>query len=211
MTRDEGVALIKQHLGFRQTLDAEIVTQMRFAQTTLEKAQTKPWFLKSAITPLDTVASTATITLPTGFICEIEDQELYYTDADGELQFVYKDDFNLLQRNFRYTEPGRPQAYALLNEDIYLFPTPDDIYNLSWRFYQADTVLDTNVENKWLREVPLLLCGTAGQLIAGGPLRDKGGKDIFSEWIALGLTIVKNHDSQREVAGRVMQMGGPHN
>jgi hypothetical protein len=57
----------------------------------------------------------------------------------------------------------------------------------------------------------LLLLGSAGQLIAGGPIRDKVAMDIFTQWISAGMTIVSKHDAGRGVAGRTMQMGGAHN
>lgn len=211
MTRDEGVALIQEQLAFKTTLASSIVTYMQLAQTTLEKSPTKPWFLESAPTPLVSVAETELITLPTGFICEMEDQDLLFTDEDYIDEALIKEDYNKLKRYYKGSEPGVPEYYALLHESIALFPTPDIVYNFSWRFYKADTALTTNVENNWLKEVPLLLLGSTGIMIAGGPIRDKVAMDIFNGWINTSLAVVAKHNAERAVAGQLLQIGGAHN
>ena len=211
MTRDEGVAIIKEQLAFKTTLDSNIVTLMQLAQTTLERSPPRPWFLESPVTSLVSVADNELIALPTGFITEMDEHPLFYVDSDGFKHALPKDDYATLAQTFKEVEADEPQAYALLHENIAIFPTPDAVYDFSWRFYKADTVLDTNVENNWLKEVPLLLLGSTGQLIAGGPIRDKVAMDIFTQWISTGMLIVTKHDAERGVAGRTMQMGGAHN
>lgn len=208
MLRDEGVALIKQHLTFKTTLDAAIVTQMQLAQTTLERARTKPWFLEFHNTSLATVANTRSIALPTGFIVEKEEDTMLLTDADGVLHEVNKEELSVLKHQFLNTDADVPEFYALVGSTIEFYPLPAAAYALDWTYYKADDVLTTNIENAWLREVPLLLLGSAGQMIAAGPVRDNPGAAIFSAWIQLGKDILSTHNTDREVRGRVLQMGG---
>ena len=135
MTRDEGVAIIKQQLAFKTTLDSEIVTLMQLAQTTLERSPPRPWFLESPSTALVSVAEEELIELPSGFICEMDEHPLFYIDDEGIRHALPKDDYATLARTFKETEADEPRAYALLNENIAIFPTPDAVYNFSWRFY----------------------------------------------------------------------------
>src|SRR5262249_8983050 len=101
MTRDEGVALIKQQLAFRTTLDTEIVTLMKLAQTTLEKGPTKAWFLLSDPTPLVTVANQRTVVLPDGWLAEDEDKPVYWQRLDGSRKKLIRDEYEILNWDFK--------------------------------------------------------------------------------------------------------------
>ena len=218
MTRDEGVALIKQQLQGRTTLDNDIVTYMQLAQTTLEYGPTKPWFLVETTVTMATVANQTYVPIPTGFITEVDDGTMIYrpddwpTSAEVEL---WKDEYDVLRKYFASWEEenpssaAEPQAYALMGERFYIFPTPDAVYTLYPTFYKKDTVLDTNVENQWLKHVPLLLLGSAGQLIAPGPLRDGGAAGVFSQWIKTGLGILQQMETDRDMKNRKLAVGGP--
>jgi hypothetical protein len=104
---------------------------------------------------------------------------------------------------------GPPEAYALLGNYFRIFPTPDALYTLKTIYYAKDTTLDTNVENKWLKYAPMLILGRAGKFIAG-PLRDTAAMQIFGEWEQIGQTSLIRRDTDRDLANRSLQMGGPH-
>ena len=212
MTRDQGVALIKQHLAFRQTLDTEIVTNLQFAQTNLEAAPTKPWFLVSEDTYATLTADEERLAIPDNFLEEVEDAVVKYRPDDWpdepEVDLT-KDQYDVLRRNFAEEEAGPPQAYALLGNYFRIFPLPDDTYTIRLIYYKRDTTLDTNVENGWLKHVPLLLLGSAGLLIAGGPIRDKTAYDLFTNWVATGTKLLLSQNVAREMANMTMQVGGP--
>lgn len=217
MTRDEGVQYIKDQMGFRTTLDSTIVRNMQLAQITLEKDY-KPWFLVSEDSYVNTEASEQRVPVPDDFLAETEQAVLRYVPADEDEPEVEltKDDYDVLRSNFRdedtglYVE-GPPEAYALMGEYFRIFPTPDDSYALRMVYYKKDDTLDTNIENKWLKEVPLLLLGMAGMLTARGPVRDQVATGVFGDWIAQGRALLLRHSEEREHAQRTYQMGGPHN
>lgn len=213
MTRDEGVALIHQQLGFRSDLAAEIVANLQLAQTTLELMPTKPWFLTSEDSFAATVIGEERIPIPLDFIQEVEDAVFKYRpDAypdEDEIDLV-KDDYDQLRLNFREEPDGPPAAYALVGEYFRIFPKPDAVYQVRLIYYAKDTVLDTNIENKWLKHVPLLLLGSAGEMMTGG-IRDTEASKKFKDWIALGSQILNSHSESRLMANRSnMQVGGPH-
>ena len=72
---------------------------------------------------------------------------------------------------------GTPIKYARVYRDVHLYPTPDRIYTLNGAYYAKDAPLTTNIENKWLKELPLILVARAGLMIAAG-LRDKDGMSL---------------------------------
>ena len=212
MTRDEGVAMIKEQLGFRTTLDSSIVNYMLLAQVTLEKAPTKPWFLVSEDTFTSTVANEERVPVPLDFLCETDDAALRYRpDSYPDLpeRELKKEDYDVLREIFRCTENGKPRGYALIGNYFRIAPVPDAVYNLRQLYYKKGTLLSSNIENEWLKEVPLLLLGSAGKLISG-PTRDVRASNVFDGWIATGTAILHNHDSSRASANRNDQIGGKH-
>ena len=215
MLRDAGVAMIKEQLAFRTTLDSSIVTYLQFAQQTLEKAPTKPWFLISEDSFATLTAGEERVALPGDFLQEVEDATFKFrpsdwsVDNDNEVDLI-KDEYDVLRKDFRAREvaPGEPQAYALLGSYFRVFPVPDDAYQVRLIYYKKGQLLTTNIENEWLANIPLLLLGSAGQLMAN-PVRDKTAFDTFGQWIATGLKLLHSQDVSREMANRVMQIGGP--
>ncbi len=217
MTRDEGVAAIQLQMSFRTTLDSEIVTAMQMAQTMLEAEPMKPWFLISEDAYIRTEADDDRIPIPDDFLEEVDEAVLRYVpdDTDDDQVDLKKDDYDTLRKN--YADPdtggiltGPPEAYALLGNYFRLFPTPDDDYLIRQIYYQQDDTLDTNIENEWLKHVPFLLLGRAGLIIALGPVRDMVAAQVFKEWIAEGRAILTAKNISRSMAGRELQVGGPH-
>ena len=219
MTRDEAVAIIQQQLGFRTTLSSEIVTNLKLAQTQLEAGPTKPWFLVSEDSYTDTEIGEQRIPFPTDFLEETDDAVFRYVPdepsvSDPEVD-LKKDIYDTLRRNYMdvttgMIEEGPPEAYAALGEYFRIFPIPDAAYRLRMIYYKQDTVLSSNVENGWLKWNPFILIGKAGNMIAGGPLRDATAMQIFSQWEAEGHITLQRQNVAREMANRDMQVGGPH-
>ena len=211
MTRDEGVVLIKQVLGFRNNLDATIVTNMKFAQIRLERSPTKPWWLVSEDSFTTTSATEERIAVPLDFLEEVDQAVLKYVpdDPDADEVDLEKDEYDVLRKNFRGKVPGPPEAYALVGGYFRLFPTPDAVYTIRQIFYQDDATLDSNIENGWMKWNPMLLLGLAGGTLAVS-LRDTIAKMEFSAWEAEGRLLMPRMNIAREMANMDMQVGGPN-
>jgi hypothetical protein len=218
MTRDEGVARIKEQLGFRTTLDSSIVNQLILAQVLLEANHPLPWFLVSEDSYTVTDIGDERVSIPLDFLAETDEAVFKYVpdvvSGDNPEVDLVKDDYDTLRINYRddstgLTKVGPPEAYALLGNYFRIFPTPDALYTLKTIYYAKDTTLDTNVENKWLKYAPMLILGRAGKFIAG-PLRDTAAMQIFGEWEQIGQTSLIRRDTDRDLANRSLQMGGPH-
>jgi hypothetical protein len=211
MTRDEAVAMMKVQLGFRSDLDSTIITNLKLAQTLLEKEPTKPWFCISEESTLTTTADDQRVGFPTGFIEEVDRSKLYYVPADTteEHVFLTKDDYDVLAAQYVGADAGAPEAYALLGNYFRIFPTPDDAYTLKITFVESQTVLTTNIENNWLLHAPLLLMGSAGVLTATA-LRDTHAMNTFSGWENKGRMLLYSENETRDHANRTYQIGGPH-
>ena len=213
MTRDEAVDYIKMQLGFRTDQTANIISNLKLAQITLEGEPTLPWFMMSDLTTLTTVADTATLSIPGGFLREEEDVKLtYFPEPDAENPTpvqLRKDDYDLLARLYAAEDTGPPVAFALLKDQFHFFPTPDDAYTIKLYYLIEQTTLDTNVENNWLRYTPLLVMGMAGKYMSSA-LRDDRAAAVFSDWENRGRLMLNNRNESRMHAARSYQIGGPH-
>lgn len=190
MTRDEAVATIKRGLGFLQgtTHDDAIIAALKQAQTAREGGRSLPWFLLQEDQTLAITADTANYALPTGFFREdIDFNPVTVTDSDGDVTILEPLAYDEAKALYKEGASGTPEVYVVRNTEVWLFPTPDAALTLTWSYYAADTVLDTNVENKWLADAPYVLIADAGLKMAKD-LRDQEAAAIFtadkSEWDA---------------------------
>lgn len=212
MIRGQAVSRVQQKLGFSTVLASQIATALQDAQTELEHDVFLPRFLQGEAT-LATVASTATVALPTDFLREYEqDGPLWYLDASlGEHELV-KDDAWFLRQSFLGSEDvpttGVPRGYALAGANIRLFPTPDAVYSLRLAYYKAEPALSADsIENKWLINAHELLIGMAGKEIAEAK-RDLNGVVFFTNMEARGRKKLYHADEARDHENRRYVMGG---
>jgi len=184
MLRDTAVARVKQMLGFKKNLDAEIVQAMIEIQDDLELSSELPDFLRKQI-GLVTIANNSNVPVPTDFIREWEQNPMIVIDADGVQHNLFKDEPTYLRLRYPVEDgPGLPKGYNIFNiSDIKYFsfyPTPDAIYTIGGTWYTKDADLSTNIENKWMKELPFLLIARSGLLLAAG-LRDKDALASFGQ------------------------------
>lgn len=219
MTRDEAVSEIQVQLVFRTTLASTIISHLQKAQQDLELAPTLPWFLISEDSYIDTVSGEQRTPVPTDFLDETDEAVLRYVPttpsaSTPEVDLI-KDNYDDLRKAFMDTttgilKVGPPEAYALLGNYFRLFPTPDSTYRLRMIYYKQDTLLTTNVENQWLKYIPLLLMGKAGKKSSLGPLRDQIAWQVFSEWEAEGRRLLTTREVTRDASNKNLQVGGRH-
>jgi hypothetical protein len=179
MTRDEAVTLIQQGLAFRSGNVDQIIAALTKAQNDLERENvTLPWFLIQQDQTISVTASTQAYSLPTGFIKEVEDEGLRYTNSQtGKPVFLIKKPFDEAKdfyTNELEVSTNRPLAYSLRKATIYLWPVPDTSYTLTWSYYAKDTALTSNVENEWLENIPYLLIAVAGKYMSDDLHYDQG-------------------------------------
>jgi hypothetical protein len=212
MDRDTAVSRVQRQLGFRTDLNEQIVDAMQDAQVQLEAEETLPWFLQSEISSISTVVGEERVKLPSDFIREWEDDPLWYFNSSAEEdEDVWNEldkgtDLGVLRRT--YSGEGPPQAYHLTADYFRVFPTPDEIYTLKMTYYKNALVLDTNIENVWLKYFPWLLIGKAGVSLASS-LRDKNALTVFAALELTNHTAMVHDTEARRHANKRYIMGGP--
>ena len=218
MTRDEAVAIIQQQLGFRTDLTAVIITNLKLAQVQLEGGPTKPWFLVSERMTKRTTADDSRVAVPESMLQQVDMASVRFlpddTMTDLKQVTLKKNDYDVLMENYKDVDTGgvltgSPAAYALQGEYFHIFPTPDDQYLLQITIFQQDTVLNSNIENGWLKWAPFTLIGKAGWLVASAT-RDKDAQAAFKLIEQEGRLAIAGQDIARDMSDQTPQIGGPH-
>ena len=228
MTRDEVVARVQRGCGNRTGLELAIQEYIRDIQVELENEAELPWFLRTEISSVNTVVDEERVAKPQDFLAEWEDDALWFYDTAPEPGFpkwlkLEKAELDgLRQDSFKlYTSLGedpanpvsivKPRAYAFDGFYFRIFPTPDKVYQLRMIYYAADTVLTTNIENKWLKYVPEIFVGMAGQRIGSDiNLSDKRmARFVAEEDRGRRRILAKNVGLQMD--NRQILMGGADN
>lgn len=173
MDASQAIALIKQGLGFRTDLDAQIVQALNDAQDEFEGAATLPWFLVTSVAiPLAVGASSAPI--PAGFIREVEDEPMAFADSGRRVAKYPFDDL--------LASSVSSLSYALRADELAFRPAPQSQpINLVLHYYKSQpdiTAGTTAAANAWLANVPKLLVGRSGAMLAAD-LEDEAGQKRF--------------------------------
>lgn len=218
MLRDDAAGIAQTLLGFRGDQVANFATMFQFVQNQLEMGPIRPWFLLQEDSLVRTAIGDERIEIPADFIAECDELPLRYRPddypTDDEVQ-LRKDSYELLKKNFAPSTilPGVtqqiPQAYARVGYYFRIFPLPDANYAIRLIYYAKDTVLSSNIENKWLKWSPDILIGKAGKLLATG-LRDAGAYGEFAKMEAAGMDRLLRENEEQKVVNTTPQMGGPH-
>ena len=225
MTGAEAVAQIQQGIGFRTDLATQILAALNFAQDEHEQAGfTLPEFLKTSTT-LSTATGSTTLLIPSDFIKEVASLEgplRYPTTATSRAFYATKtgrvvgDSFflgRLVVDGSTVTSDlevasGFPQAYALQQTNILVWPIPDAVYNLTFRYYRHDSdIANDSTTNNWLTYHPWVLISEAGWKIAAD-LQNNAAMQKFSQIGSAANRNLLSSVIEREIAGRRFYLGG---
>lgn len=218
MDRDTAVNLIKQKTGFRTSGESAIIAALQASQETLSfggvmteanYSTEVPWFLLVEAQTLDLTAGSNLVALPDDFIKEAEDTGPWFpnlvTGTGQPPVYLEKASPGFAQRTLLGTVSG-PQVYEIRADEIWIYPAFDEDVTLYWSYYAKDVILDSNIENKWLKWVPSLLIGHAGQSYAAD-VRDKEAATEFSRLKLEGQKQLLTQNVQRQTANRRTSFG----
>ena len=165
-----------------------------------------PWFLVTDNKTIVTVAGNDTVTLPTGFLREEEEFGGFFIKTSaGTWKQLVKDDFNVL--NNAELGAGVPTSYALVGENMILFPTPAAIETLRGMYFAEDSALEADNEtNKWSKYASSLLIAGAGYIVAQNVRYPSHMTEFAAEMQALFSALTRAHTARME-AMRDASMG----
>lgn len=223
MTLDQAIVEVQQIIGWRSDKVVEITRALSYSQTEREKPGiTFPWWMKVTST-ITTVAGQNQYAIPTTYIQESEEREggIYgFTTGLGSASktaFLRRMSFKDAQIAFYGMWPpdtatpnvairGRPSAYAVTENALILYPTPDAVYSLLWKHWGKASAQVLGQENTWLREAPWVLIGDAAKKIAAD-LGNTSAVAVATEILARAEQNLFKEQIAREEAGRHRSMG----
>lgn len=205
------------------------ITKPWFLTTGLNPASGVPGIL------LTTTPNIQTVAVPTDFLEEVDNIPTFYLPqypvTPQPVIPLVKDDYQVLVKNFSDVQDlpdpsldsevvlqstvqlvlntGPPQAYALVGGFLWIFPVPDQVYTISFPYVQAGQILTSNIENVWTKNASKWIMGVAGKMAAQA-LRDQMAMQVFQTWEAEGSRLVEGQNTIRDMAGKDLQVGGPH-
>jgi hypothetical protein len=92
----------------------------------------------------------------------------------GEWPYVYYNPAGILYDTGSEIGPGAPRDYYLGDTFVLLYPAPDGVYNISWKYWAQDAPQTLGQTNKWLTNAPWVLIGDAATKICAD-LQYQGG------------------------------------
>lgn len=233
MTLDQAIAEVQQICGWRSDKVNEITRAIQFAQAEREKPnRSYPWFMrKTNDTAIVTVKGTPKYNIPTDYIEDSEEKDgnLYFMTLGipnsrtvflrkmsfeqaqvryyGQWPYVYHNPPGSILDQSASLPPGMPVDYYLGDTFVLLYPVPDAVYNISWRYWAADTVPALGQTNKWLTWAPWCLIGAAAMKICAD-LGYTGGQQTAQGILQTAEDNLFRAVINREEAGRRRRMGG---
>lgn len=221
MIRDNAVDLLMKRLGNRKdtSLRDDIINEMDFVQDNiLQGGPFYPWFLLSEETYTTTTAGEHRLPLPTDFLHEWEDGTLYRKDtaatgATNPWIELTRDDWDILKNSYTTVAGGTPKYYDISANYFLLADTPDDAYEIWFRYYsKADNLAGSygdanNVENGWLKYAPDWFMGEVGLIIAGQYLQSDTMVQIFATQATRGKKRLYDLDISMQESNKKRAMG----
>lgn len=216
MKKDALLTILKSRVGSRNDDDVDeiLLLELELAQVDDLEANGRatPWFLYSEAAYVDMTAGEERIKLPNDFLREIEEGTLSIFIAElGKFVALDRDDYDTLTEEYLYSEPGRPEKYALEGHYFRVFPTPDNAYRLRMRYVQSDTpptLVDNNKENLWMKWAPNLLISVAGRRYASLHLVNPQLAAVFEGEETKSWDRIVTRTEARRNTNRIFVMGG---
>jgi hypothetical protein len=206
MLRSVAVTRIAEGLGFRVDQNDRIVLRMQEEQRDLERGKTLPKFLIREDATLTTVTNQAYVDLPSDFLRRADRLPRYTaltTDISTDIPWR---SYDAAYKAYADSDAAGPKVLVLRHDTIYIFPTPDRAYTITWDYYKKDTILSSDVENLWLENAPELIIGGAGLRLAYD-LRNKEAIAVFTNMYKAARVAWFNEDVVQELDDQPLLVG----
>jgi hypothetical protein len=102
--------------------------------------------------------------------------------------------------------PAVPRDYYLGDTFVLLYPPPDGVYYISWRYWAQAAAQTLGAENAWLKNAPWVLIGDAAAKISAD-LGNDAGKATGLQLSASAETNLYKATINRSEAGKRRSLG----
>ena len=207
MLRSEAITIIKRGMGFRQTQDTAIIAALKQVQRDFESGATLPEWLVTYAEAQTVDPLTGTAPLPARFLRLHEEYPPYFLNVSGGK--VYTPRKNATEAKEAYPAPatdGYPRVMVVQGSALAFIPPPSTPLTIYLTYYRGEPVLDSEIENGWLKNAANYMIGVAGVMVAAD-VRDKGAMDKFNLMAKSGYKSFIGNIVDDELMGRPLIMG----
>lgn len=202
MSLMEMIAALRFRLGNKKGIDADILREIQLAQKRLEDDPTLEFWFLLQLGTLVVPAGEALVVLPQSFIRGFDGLAPALVVGEG-----YVDLIRMEGEDARYefgAAVGTPVAYTFIDNQLKLYPTPDNSYTIDFAFVQrAATLTDTEgsavLTNSFTENAFNLLMNKAGITLSQA-LRDKEALSNFTNDYNAAFGEMLTRITQREDA-----------
>lgn len=156
------------------------------------------WFLQeptSAAKTNTTTASSSYLAYPTGLI-QIDTLQVTVSGQLNRLAPVTHDEMESLHEGT--TSEGEPWRYTNYGSRVRLYPTPDQIYTITWTGLVEETALSTSTDtNDWMTTGELLIRNHARMTICRDYLRDTEGAAMAQAGVVAAIDALDREHMRR--------------
>ncbi|MGW8178739.1 MAG: phage adaptor protein [bacterium] len=211
MTPNELVTMVKGRMlnNTDDSLDALIIAEANRVCKVLEQGEFLPWFLFTDA-GLTTVASTETVSVPSDFLREAENQYCLFVESgedDIPWKPLEKGDLSYISSKYGESE-DKPRAYDLLSTNFYLRPIPDTVYNLRLFYFRGGNTLSVGgASNVWLDYAEDWVLNEVGLIMSSMYVNLPQIAQMFASEAQKARKRVYDDTIAREEAGQMREMG----
>lgn len=194
-----------RRLGGRTDLISLVFDLMNEVKNTvLERRAWYPWFLiqdtAEDSTHLQTVVGSELVALPTGYLMQVEDEDVYLLNSDGEVERILAKMYYADMLN-KFDVDDEIYAYTLRGMTMRVRGLPTEVRNIRMKYYKADANFATGQENNWLKYASAAVFGEVGALMAGHYIKDYDMAARFEQDAAKAWLAIQNETTSRLEAG----------
>lgn len=217
LNRAQIIQVVLRRCGDREAdavLTGYAETELDLTIAELEAEAFLPWFLISDEVTLNMTLGDRNVSLPSDFIREYEDEDLWYYNADNSptRRKLEKADVDDTTDWGLESSPGEPELYALVGSQFVLDKDPDAtavLGSLKFRHYKRSVALNSgNLTNVWTLNADWLLVQRLGGVMARQYIRDLDLAVAFEDQANKAWFKLQQSHVAREQANRRAQMGG---
>lgn len=165
-----------------------------------ERGPFHPWFLEKRSSGLTAVVDTHQVNLPSDFLLQVEDTDLYLVDSEGERELIPRGYHEDLESRFLGEDSALPEGYDIFGGQLWFGPSPDEAYEIQLKYYKTTTPppdTSASVSNEWVLNAQGLVVAAASERLMRTYIKDtKRATEFAAEAAQKMVSLHKYHEAR---------------
>lgn len=197
-------------LGNRDDMEDTILAVAdELLSSTLENRGWFPWFLATDTETegdtFQTVAEQESVVLPTGYLSQVPDSDVWITDSNGKRRLKQLFYVDMLEM---YDTTDIPMAVNNTGTRLRIRGIPAEVYPLVLYYYKTAGPFSGQTSNPWLTYAGNVVIGEVGAVIAGQYLQDPQLAQMFAQLAAKAWSELSIQTTAKQLEGMDLVKGG---